>query len=654
MTEIATGLQPIIDDNGDFAGFKRNDTGAENLVPRYVDTASGGAVITSRDGVPFDRFPLPSNPNGLSWLTDTISGFDIYEKGFVKRPTIFVDWNASSSLGLGTFNNPYTTPAQVLARTLNQDMAGQVLGIKRGSILRDETSALGASTLLTVKGYSSDVDRPFIICPYGDAEALPIITGERRTGTGSLYPWTNNGGGIWYISVDYCCHVWDFTRTNGQKRSPMVASLGAVTVPGQSYYDAAADRLYFMPWYGEDPNGSGYLINYAFIGMAMTPAKVAAAGNIQVSGLEVRMGRNNCLTCNIEAADYATITSLPNWNFYGNKIFASGRDKSSYTLNSSNAAFSWYGGWTGAAHVPYSGTVAGNEFCEALNNGFEITGSDGLIVEYNYGHDNGGTSIIELYGSCANAQVRYNVGMRSADRYVLSDGTDMDFLASGFADMGVWVGPYKINGAGTAATTSAGALDTGIDNNNIHHNLIIDSAVGCKVSAGSGHKFQHNTFVNNNTDPRITTSVSMFQAYSTVAAHTNVSNNIGYLALGLSKALTLECIYSTSDAAIPTGDGNVYRGNASGYIKFKVNATNYTTFAAWKAYAGAIAANMDQTLSVNPSTVQLAWDSTYHRPGAGSTVIAGGVANLGLGTRYRLGNVRSDAAPTAGSEGAAL
>lgn len=41
MTRIATNLQLITDDNGDFAGFKRTDTGAENLVPR------GNAVGTT-------------------------------------------------------------------------------------------------------------------------------------------------------------------------------------------------------------------------------------------------------------------------------------------------------------------------------------------------------------------------------------------------------------------------------------------------------------------------------------------------------------------------------------------------------------------------------------------------------------------------------
>ena len=53
MTEIATGLQPLVDDNGDFAGFKRNDTGAENLVPRYVETPSGGVAIPLPNGSQF-------------------------------------------------------------------------------------------------------------------------------------------------------------------------------------------------------------------------------------------------------------------------------------------------------------------------------------------------------------------------------------------------------------------------------------------------------------------------------------------------------------------------------------------------------------------------------------------------------------------------
>lgn len=45
MTKIATHLQPVVNDDGDFAGYKRTDTGAENLVPRTQTNADGSTSL---------------------------------------------------------------------------------------------------------------------------------------------------------------------------------------------------------------------------------------------------------------------------------------------------------------------------------------------------------------------------------------------------------------------------------------------------------------------------------------------------------------------------------------------------------------------------------------------------------------------------------
>ena len=49
--------------------------GYERFVRESTDS-NGNTVLVGADGVPKDRFPLPLNPNGLDWLTDTISGFE--------------------------------------------------------------------------------------------------------------------------------------------------------------------------------------------------------------------------------------------------------------------------------------------------------------------------------------------------------------------------------------------------------------------------------------------------------------------------------------------------------------------------------------------------------------------------------------------------
>ncbi len=119
-------------------------------------------------------FMPPSTP----WLTDTMNGLDLYRLGFGMTPTIHFDPAAAeTSRNLGTYQNPYTTTAQLQARCAGF-MGGQVLGVKRGSFVR-------GTLALTCYGASG---APFVIVPYGDALAMPVFSGGTVRTAWSAYP----------------------------------------------------------------------------------------------------------------------------------------------------------------------------------------------------------------------------------------------------------------------------------------------------------------------------------------------------------------------------------------------------------------------------------------------------------------------------------
>ena len=76
--------------------------------------------------------------------------FNIYDRGYVPNPTIFYDPDATTSLCLGTYRQPYNTLAQVNQRCVG-NMAGQTLGIKRGSVSRGSVTSGGLVGVLNLK-----------------------------------------------------------------------------------------------------------------------------------------------------------------------------------------------------------------------------------------------------------------------------------------------------------------------------------------------------------------------------------------------------------------------------------------------------------------------------------------------------------------------
>ena len=411
--------------------------------------------------------PLPAHahpmavPPGLTWLRDSLPGFNLYALGFSAQPTIFFDPSAAESQGLGTCNNPFTTQAQ-LQLACTGDMSGQVLGIKRGTTLR----VTGTDGL--VLDCHGSAASPFIICPYGEAEALPVITaGIVRT------DWTRHGDNVYKLA--------DVTQNTDvfqdEKRLWKKASLADVAGDGMAYYDAASNTLYAWTYDGVDPNtvsmetqGSDYALNIRY-------SNVGQTGNVHVIGMDCRMARNISLRASRPKA-YAAMTAVSGLWFIGCRAGQAGYDASALTIASD--AMLLYGA-SDTVRATNSMIVACEGY-DALNNAFEVANVDGLIVEGNYGHDVGGNSIVEAWSSCSNMLVRNNYGLRAGNA---------GRLFTGYHAGGIWSTVFNDVAGGTNRSHAA------FQNNRYEFNIIAEArGQHIQIDGGNGHKVYHNTMFN--------------------------------------------------------------------------------------------------------------------------------------------------------------
>jgi hypothetical protein len=347
----------------------------------------------------------------LSWLSDTLNGVDIYAD-FVKRPTIFFDPQSSASVtGLGTYRSPYTTQAEVQAAVAG-NMAGRVLGIKRGSRL-NVTGTNGLT--FNVHGTAA---KPFTICPYGDAEALPILSGEvditasLAQAAGSTQVWKIDLGAtyrdIWQDGVRLRrLHPTNGSRNNntGTTVSNEATAVTALETKGAGWLVVAGTVAYLRPH-------NDALTTFVTCGTNETPvnsalklqyADVAATGYINVAGLDCRYA--NAHAVGVNTPTRVSITTCDAISIVGLKVSRVGPGSSAVL---GRAAFSIYGP-TGTTRLTNL-YVAGCYTTDALNNSIEIGGTTGAIIERNLSYDCGGALIAELWSSNSGARVRYNYG----------------------------------------------------------------------------------------------------------------------------------------------------------------------------------------------------------------------------------------------------
>lgn len=520
----------------------------------FIDPITGGIT---------NQFPVPGSvPQGVTWSPDTISGIDIYAQGFVQRPTIFFDPTATNSLGKGTFLQPYTTQAQ-LQYACSGNMAGQVLGVKRGTRL----GTTGNGLTLTAYGSSG---APFYIVPYGDATPLPIITGGLV-----VTSWALVSGNIWQYTQATETDAWQ-NNVRLQKKAWSVSAANTLTTDGTATWNGGV--LYIRPYAGENPNLGQMEVSQSAFALSILYSDVAATGNIIVAGMDVRKGYNSSMQ--IKASGVTTITSCGNIIVAGNRFSNGGTDSSNA---SGNDAMVVYGPST---TVRASGVqVIGNYVTDAINNAYEYSFVTGLIHDSNvdmsttgYGATiTTGGNHVELWASCDTTTIRRSYG----ENHTTSGKVNTAPHAGG-----VWATIY---------TNSAADPDhTKCFSNTVEFCVFKNmSNQGVEIQGGTGNVVRHNTFYQDQTASmnRLLNFAANANANGTCSCE--ITNNVTCGAyVGNITALetyvgaaVVNAVGKTLNSTL-TGDNNYYtQWNAAGAQIIRFNGTNYNpgTFATYQA-----------------------------------------------------------------------
>lgn len=477
-----------------------------------------------------------ANPVGLSWLPDTLPNINLYVLGFSEEPTVFLDTSATNSRGLGTLSDPFTTQAQVQL-ACRGDMSGQVLGIKRGTTLR----VTGVDGL--VFDCYGTTEKPFIICPYGDAQALPIITaGIVRQ------DWVQHSGSIYKITgVTQNTDVFQ-----NEQRLWKKTSLAGVTGEGMSFYDSGTSTLYAWPYGSVSPTavimeiqGSDFALNIRYL-------NVPASGHVHVVGMDCRKARNISLRASRPSV-FAAMTSVAGLWFIGCRAGQAGYDAVGLT-NAADAILMY-----GASNVVRAtdSMIIGCEGYDCLNNAYETANVDGLIVDGNYGHDAGGNTILEAWSSCSNMKVRNNFGLRSSNT---------GRIFTNYHNGGIWATVYNDVAGGANQSHAA------FQNNLYEFNIVAESQGQCiQIDGGNGNKVYHNTLFNSPGTPT-NRMLNLFANCPVAgAADADVSNNL------------LMCGNSGNRILIDLVQGNVTVTEAGAVVLAATVTGNNNSYLAWSA-----------------------------------------------------------------------
>jgi hypothetical protein len=574
-------------------------------------------------------------PPGMAWLTDSIRNFDIYKH--IPRPTLFFDPSATTSSNRGTYYQPYNTQTAVQA-VVSGFMPDQVLGIKRGTKLRG-TGANGLA--LRVAGSST---APFRIVPYGDAEALPIISGGAVITTWSVIDAGNN---IWQYNVGATEQdVW----VNGVRAVKKAWTTNLATTAlavGEATYNS--NLLYLRLESRGNPNQGQVEIAVCEFAMSILYPNIAASGFVTVAGLEIDLARNAALQAYTIYGDTAAILSVADIKVYGCKIGRAGVDKSG--SNVSHDAITIKGFFDSISGTGYRATgvhVAGNYLHKCLNNSVELSSTSGAVVEFNESSECEGHSIIEFWAENDTGCARYNWGHNSSNGLRLLDVAGSGVLFANFSTAGldVFDETHLLNA-----------------NNAVYFNLIESPKFNFLwASGGTGLKFQHNTCIGNMADSKYSAPaeywVSKYAAGKVPAStgYINISNNLFAWsdATGNPTVKIEGTIGST--AALPAGNNNVYavlRGGVAngGSVLYAYNGASSGNFTTYKSTVGAgLDASSYSTGGYNLTEPQLAWSAASKAPGAGSIVIAAGLTTLtAIGKTYYDGVPYAAATPTIGA-----
>lgn len=494
---------------------------------------------------------------GLDWLSSTQNGIDIYN-GIVKDPTIFFNPNSTATKSLGTYEFPYKTQVDI-QNAVRGNMSGQVLGIMRGTKLK-VTGLKG----LNFSVYGSAID-PFLICPYGDAVDLPIIT------SGTVVTWTlyDADYNIWsYVVGAIEQAVWrDEVR---QFKATYTTSVQDSLIDS-GMYTYQSNTLYLRLNPGESANDGNTEITVSDFSFLLNyDGNVASTGNLIVCGLDVRKARRSAFNCSPKMA--GSITSINNIQVIGCRFSGGGVDNKQ-TLGRDGLVIYGISDSLRINELYIAGCYSYNN----LNNAYELAGTSGALVEQNISFNCSGHSIIELWKSNDNCTVRYNWGDLSGLNRTQMQG----------AGGGIWLNNYDYNEKEDTTNT----LNT---NCKFVFNLITRcKQYGIRLNGGFGHVVQHNTFYADMdaTDPDgagYNQPIGWKTAGNAAIGFVNISNNLFYWKVPekINRNIKMMAIMSAALGnanSVPSGNNNIYQYDVAGsktssFFYSKTTQFNFMTY----------------------------------------------------------------------------
>lgn len=593
----------------------------------------GGAVVSSAAATL--AFPNIVSA-GLDWLSSTRNGIDIY-RDYVREPTIFFDPSSTATKSLGTFEFPYKTQSEI-ENVVRGNMSGEVLGFKRGTKLR-VTGNLGLN--LVVHGVATN---PFLMCPYGDAEELPVIT------SAAVVNWTlhNRNENIWsyYVGANEQV-VWRHGARLPKAEFSTTGQGALMLLPGWSAFNNGT--MYIRLDSGESANDGFTEVTVSRYTFLLNPDHtVSETGNLVVCGLDIQSARNNAFLC--VARTPGVISDIHNIHIVGCNFSGAGVDNMENLGRGGMVVY----GVSDAIRVKEL-YVAGCYSENNLNNAYEIAGTSGALIEKNMSYNCSGHSVIELWKSTDNCTVRYNWGDLSG-----VNGTQ-NHKAGG----GIWLNNFNFNDRGDPTNT----LNT--DCKFVFNLATRFKWYGIWLNGGSGHVVQHNTFFADMdaTAPDPADSSNQPLGWRTTgnaaAGFANISNNLFYWkAPEINKRrITMLAMMGGklgNENSIPTGDSNIYFYDAEGSRESNFmynNNRGQSNFLIYKNELAPYALDQNSICSsriiggtltgsalgfISPTIMPVAGDHRYEPANAFTPFAA---AALGLKTLTDIGTAYYDGSP---------
>lgn len=610
-------------------------------------------------------YNVGARPSGADWLFSAAQDLDTFVGYLQFEPSVFFDFDDTTSLNYGTEEEPYNTVADFNS-FMTGNRAGLVAGIKRGSRLYTHGAMTGYGLNITCYGSSTN---PVLIVPYGDpTEPMPIIDGSEVTGAGS-FVWVDQGGGVWRMPLATADSDVFENDVRCLKKNTTPAA------PGECQWTGG--YLYYYPRETSNPNDGSIRIPYTQWPVQYEIPNVAAQmGNVKLVGIDIRYGRGNNFRVCRNNTSVAAVTGMGAVDLLFCRLKNNGYDEGDGASASARAALTGsttcasYAGLdathrTGASET-ISSRIIGNDISGGTHHAMEFSQQDNSLAEYNYIHDCFGGAV-EYFTDCSGNTFRNNMCE--------------DFSSYGRLD--TVQGSFALIYNFTQATPGAArAYDEGHTlnvNNQIYNNWFKNCSQGMFIviggNASSPHKIYNNT-CHINWDEIF--DVAAMTTKRNAPGGLNVKKSASIAPLGTAYAQNGSTLFSNNllyyaysaiqgaagylnptfinmeavgvDKQIPTGNNNLY-ANQTGTMGYSNWSIGGTPQANWTNYKAAVAA---YSLDVNSlclygathpisgtsygnnggtkTIAQLLYTEVTGKPATGSPLIQGG-ANVNANRR---------------------